>query len=81
MKNLIKTVGVVALSAVMGSAWAECPKNLNAEQMYDCIVSETPGDDSSTRAISVSGDTKKNKSANEQPEKQVRAESVKHADM
>ena len=81
MKNLIKTVSVVVLSVVMGSAWAECSRSLNAEQMYDCIVAESPSDDSSISGIATKSDTKKTTAEKERSDKQVRAEAVKHVDM
>lgn len=81
MKNLIKTVSVVALSMMIGNAWAACPKNLTAEQMYDCIVAESPSDDASARAISRKSNPKERTTEQERPDKQVKAESTKHTDM
>jgi hypothetical protein len=40
MKTLI-IFGVLVMGSAMGTAWAsDCPSNLNAEQTYNCIVSQ-----------------------------------------
>lgn len=44
MSNLIKLVLGSALLAGANITMATCPQNLNADQMYDCIVVENAGD-------------------------------------
>ncbi len=43
MNTTIKILLGSALLASYGVSMAECPQNLNAEQMYDCIVVEGAG--------------------------------------
>lgn len=46
MKTLIQIFGVLVMGAAMGHARAgDCPSNLNAEQMYNCIVSQGANSD------------------------------------
>ena len=46
MKTLIQIFGVIAMGAAMGNVSAgDCPSNLNAEQMYNCIVANGASSD------------------------------------
>jgi len=83
MENVMKVVCVVALATIMGSAWAECPRDLNVNQMYDCIVSENAGDEDGTpKEISNrQGSSQQRLKAYIPTEKQAQTKDTKHADM
>ena len=44
MKKQLLGYSVLGILLFAGNALAECPDNLSADQMYDCIVVEGAGD-------------------------------------
>ena len=63
MNKLLKILLGTTLLAAFGTAMAQCPSSLNAEQMYDCIVVEGAGDEYQLPAKSATS-TDENKKAN-----------------
>ena len=45
MNKLLKILLGTTLLTAFGSTMAQCPSNLDANQMYDCIVVEGAGDE------------------------------------
>ena len=83
MKNLVKTLGVVGMTAVMGSAWAQCPSYLSADHMYDCIVVEGAGSEYKVPEQYAEKQQHEHKAAvkGQRTDQQAQAESTKHVGM
>lgn len=62
MNNLLKIMTGVVLLASCGVSLAQCPNNLDAKQMYDCIVEEGAG---GTYVAPKTDDTSKTRANND----------------
>lgn len=83
MKTLIQTFGVLVMGAAMSAAWAgDCPSNLNAEQMYNCIVAQgASGDYADDAQSSQAQSDEQPASGGQSTNQQASAESTNHNSM
>ena len=83
MKTLIQTFGVLVMGAAMSAAWAgDCPSNLNAEQMYNCIVAQgASGDYADDAQSSQAQSDEQPATSGQSTNQQASAESTNHNNM